>query len=133
MLGVWHARIGPHGKLHTGLVRFLEACDVLIDRRLSLAHHVRPNPGTRPVLHNITDRGRGRNEISAAIEHELNAFVVQKVTMLDRIDAGFDRVLDRSRSMSVGATDFPGGTGLFDRRTHFVHGELWRADLRAGT
>ena len=132
VLGIWHARIGSHRKLHAGLMSALEAGDVLVDGGLGLANHVRANAGARAVLHHVADSGRGRDEIGAAIEHELDAFVVEEIAMLDGIDAGLDRVLDRGRAMRVGAGDLSGRVGLFDRGTHFFDGELRRTDLAAG-
>ena len=114
-------------------MRALETGDVLIDRGLGFANHVRPNTGTGAMLHHVADSGRGRDEIGAAIEHQLDAFVIEEITMFDGIDAGLDGVLDRGRAMRVGAGDLAGVVRLLDRGAHFLNGELRRADLAAGT
>ena len=96
----------PIASFTPALCARLETGDVLLDRGLGLADNIRADAGAGAVLHHIADRGRGRDQIGAAFEHELDAFVVEQIAMLDRIDASFDRILDRGRAMRMRARRF---------------------------
>src|SRR5262245_29449979 len=126
-----HASISAHCKLDSCLVRTLEAFNVPLNGGFGLAYNICSYACCRAVLHHIADSCRGRYQIRTAIEHQFDAFVIEEVTMLHRIDAGLDRVLDCACPVGVRTRGLSSCMGFLDGRAHFVDRELWGAYLRA--
>src|SRR6202035_2468622 len=90
--------VGTAGNLHAG---FIGATDVRL-HRLAEGRRFRNHPlGLTAVLQVLENTGRGgkrRNEITAAFFEQVDRFIVDERTVLDRIDAGAYGVLDAVRS-----------------------------------
>ena len=89
------------------------------------------NPGGHAVRHDVADRCRRRNQHRVPGQHHVDAFPVDEIAVLDRVDARRGRPFDALRAMGMGVGSFPGGVGFFHRGPHLRHGELRIADVGA--
>ena len=95
-----------------------------LDDLRRLQEHVRRDGGTglRRAAHAVR-RDERRNEVRIVLEHELDRLVVEVDAVLDRADAGPNRVLDAHGRLRVGHHPEADGTSLADHRLDLLERE----------